>query len=54
MTPRIDFWNNLKIYLNGKRLRKKIIIEGNTWRFVRPLQLTKDDVLTYEWTIYDE
>jgi hypothetical protein len=42
---------NLKVYLNEKRLRKKIIIENNCWRFVKPLKLTKDDVLTYTWTV---
>ena len=41
----------LKVYLNGKILRKKIIVADNTWKFARPLNLTKNDVLTYKWEI---
>ena len=42
---------NLKVYLNGKRLRKKIVIDNGSWSFVRPLKLSKEDNLTWEWEI---
>lgn len=42
---------NLKVYINGKRIRKKIEITDNGWRFVKPLKLTGKDVLTYIWEL---
>jgi len=42
---------NVKIYLNGKRLRKKIKINNNGWQFVRPLKLSEKDLLTYTWEL---
>jgi len=41
----------LKVYINGKRSRKKIQVMDNGWKFVRPLKMTKDDILTYTWEI---
>ena len=41
----------LKIYLNGKRCYKKIIVDENGWKFIRPLKLTSKDILTYTWSI---
>lgn len=44
---------NLKIYINGKRTRKKIEITDNGWRFVKPLKLTRKDIVTYTWSLND-
>jgi len=41
----------IKVYINGKRSRKKIKIIENGWAFVKPLKLTKNDILTYIWEI---
>ena len=40
----------IKVYLNGKLLRKKIIITDHGWSFVRPLNITKDDRLSWTWS----
>ncbi|HUS49295.1 MAG TPA: hypothetical protein VMZ91_03975 [Candidatus Paceibacterota bacterium] len=45
---------NLKIYVNGKRCRKKIIMNENSLKFTRPLQLSKNDSLTYKWSVKNE
>lgn len=39
----------LKVYINGKRCYKKIELTENGWKFVRPLKLTKNDIVKYTW-----
>lgn len=46
-----SYITNLKIYVNGKRSRKKIKFDKNGWRFIRPLTLTKKDTLYFTWNI---
>ena len=41
----------LKVYLNGKLLRKKIIFHKYWWKFVKPLKLTKEDTLKCIWEV---
>lgn len=43
--------SNLKVYINGKRSYKKIKIMKDGWRFVRPIKLTRKDVVTYTWAV---
>lgn len=42
--------NTVKVFVNGKRFRKKIIIDENGWHFVRPLKLTGKDEISYSYS----